>query len=630
MQIIDVIKSLLQSGTGGEMFLREVRSNAYYSRGLTVLNWSKCPAWPPDVFAVAATLIEKSSCCMFAGPDPAALDDHRSYFEQVFSAAKKWTEDYVAPAPVQALWDALLAFGNVELSAIKSRKDVRDVLFSLLAMADEACNGAGWAPVDKSTSSAGAQVNLVVRLVMTSLIDEGMLLQGEGPVYVLPFAPISLCSLIMNDVAVVLPKSMTASVGCTIRSMSHHLALLPSSLQVQPRWKLVDQSFAVTPDQGADGADHHGLAMRRKTDHPSTLHLLLVPYPFHIPETSFQLRGDSVQLNRHASTNAFFELRQLWLQKQADGSTEKSPLDAASIVDGLLAPLLEQAKLACGSNEIHGIVMPECALSHELANAVAALLREKNIDFFITGVLDPVPEQHKTPSALPHNRASTFLFLKDAGSKPQGTAALLMNSQSKHHRWSLDPQQVKRYALNFPERSTVSEAHRAKQWWEGIDISDRDLPFYAIRQGVSLAVLICEDLARTDPAMTVIRAVGPNLVIALLMDGPQLETRWPARYATVLADDPGSSVLTLTCAALVDRANWMQSQPIRSIALWRESNGSTRELNLPAGHQGMCLTLTAQNVAQYTMDNRSDSACTQKLSLRSAIPLAIATSPNWL
>ena len=49
----------------------------------------------------------------------------------------------------------------------------------------------------------------------------------------------------------------------------------------------------------------------------------------------------------------------------------------------------------------------------------------------------------------------------------------------------------------------------------------------------SWAVLICEDLARQEPAAELIRAVGSNLVIALLMDGPQLNNRWPARYAAV-------------------------------------------------------------------------------------------------
>ena len=41
-------------------------------------------------------------------------------------------------------------------------------------------------------------------------------------------------------------------------------------------------------------------------------------------------------------------------------------------------------------------------------------------------------------------------------------------------------------------------------------------------------------------------AIGPNLVFTLLMNGPQLKTRWPARYAKILADDPGSSVLSIT------------------------------------------------------------------------------------
>jgi hypothetical protein len=49
------------------------------------------------------------------------------------------------------------------------------------------------------------------------------------------------------------------------------------------------------------------------------------------------------------------------------------------------------------------------------------------------------------------------------------------------------------------------------------------------------------------PGADVMNAIGPNLVIALLMDGPQREHRWPGRYATVLADDPGSAVLTVTC-----------------------------------------------------------------------------------
>jgi len=625
MVVMDIIKTLLQSGTEGEIYLTELRSKSHVSRGQPGLSWARCPAWPPDVFAVAATLVEKASCCMLAGPDAAALEQHRDYFRRIYAAAKVWTTAYAAPSDVQQLWTTLLTFGDVKLGDIKCRKEVRDLLFLLLAIADESCNGMGWAPLDTSDTDTPGTVNLLVNMVMTSLLDPHELLKQDGPVYVLPFVPTSLCSLIMTDVAVVLPKSMTASVGCTIRSMSHHLALLPSSLEVKPSWQLVDKSFGVARNGiDHDNAGGNGAASHKPAERDSKLRLLLVPYPFHLPETSFHLREDRVALNRHASTGAFFELRQLWLKKG------QRKLNGPSVVAELFQPLLEQARTECGSDEIHGIVMPECALSRELANAVAAHLREENIDFFISGVLDHGAPNGHGGARLPHNQASTYLFPKVANGNMLGDGPLVMSSQSKHHRWSLDPVQVQRYALNFPDRSPASEALRARQWWEGIDIADRDLPFYAIRRGVSLAVLICEDLARTDPAMSVIRAVGPNLVIALLMDGPQLVTRWPARYATVLADDPGSSVLTLTCAALVDRSNWLESRPVRSIALWRDAGGRTQELNLPAGHHGMCLTLTAKNESQYTMDSRCDISSTQKLTLTSAIPLAIASPPNWL
>lgn len=643
MRIHDVIKSMLPCGTAQGLLLKKVNGGGFYSTlSGTETRWDACPAWPPDVFAVAATLVERSNCCMLAGPVQSERHQHLSYLEQVFADAAEWVLGYRVPGVIQTRWDALLAYGERELSDIKRCKELRDALFGLLATADEASNGMGWAPVEATAgdaaSSIGAQdvasqsgtgPNMLVKLVTTSLLDKDALPQNAGELYVLPFVPVSLCSLVMPDVAVVLPKSMTASVGCTIRSLSHHLALLPGILQVQPSWKLVDKSFGLVGEHAtaADGTDggENGTGTtklaRRASDRDTKVRLLIVPFPFHIPETSFHLREDGVHLSNRASTGAFFELRQQWLEKRNDG--EHTLLDGGEMTTNLLRPLLRKAKKESGGGEIHGVVMPECALSRELAHDVATHLRSDGIDFFITGVLDK-----STQSDLPLNRATTYLFPKKRG-PVDANGPLVMSSQSKHHRWSLDPSQVDRYALNFPERSVGTDGRKDKQWWEAIDISERDLPFYAIRQGVSLAVLICEDLARTDPAMTVIRAVGPNLVVALLMDGPQLATRWPARYATVLADDPGSSVLTLTCAALVDRANWQESRPVRSIALWRDAGGRTKELNLPTGHQGMCLTLAAKHVAQYTMDGRSDVSATQKFTLTSAIPLAISSRSDW-
>jgi hypothetical protein len=223
------------------------------------------------------------------------------------------------------------------------------------------------------------------------------------------------------------------------------------------------------------------------------------------------------------------------------------------------------------------------------------------------------------------NVAQTHVIVRGGGQSGR-----VCSEQSKHHRWRLDMAQVQRYALNFPDSAILPKSDQATQWWEDIDVSERKLPFYAIRQDMSLAVLICEDLARSDPAMSVIRAVGPNLVVALLMDGPQLAVRWPGRYATVLADDPGSSVLAITCAAMVDRSNWLESRPVRSIGLWKDAGGRMQELNLPHDCQGMLLTMRAVATTQHTLDSRSDRDMTKKLSLVSAIPLSLDVVPQWL
>ena len=107
--------------------------------------------------------------------------------------------------------------------------------------------------------------------------------------------------------------------------------------------------------------------------------------------------------------------------------------------------------------------------------------------------------------------------------------------QDKHHPWRLDRNQIRQYSLGGRLDPNV-------QWWEDIAIRRREVWFNVYLPWLSFCVLICEDLARQEPVSSLVRAVGPSLVIALLMDGPQLQSRWPSRYASVLADDPGSSV----------------------------------------------------------------------------------------
>jgi len=304
----------------------------------------------------------------------------------------------------------------------------------------------------------------------------------------------------------------------------------------------------------------------------------------------------------------FFELEQKWLR---DG---KRRLSARSIANFFLQ-LVAQAEHEVG--EVNGIVLPELSLDDERAMGIAKILAAKNtnLELFIAGVAAP-------QGRITRNCAKTFLFKKGRGTRAKEKRQLLSYwEQSKHHRWRLDANQIRRYSLG-------DQLEPAGYWWELTNIDKRGCVFYVFRDGMSLATLICEDLARIDPVQSVIRSIGPNLVVALLMDGPQLEKRWSGRYATVLADDPGSAVLTLTSLGLLRRSALPGTEP-RQIGLWKGAEGVTTELNLPKGHHALLLTLTHAGETNYTIDGRSDGESTFKLWLSGISAIRQKNAPSW-
>ena len=144
--------------------------------------------------------------------------------------------------------------------------------------------------------------------------------------------------------------------------------------------------------------------------------------------------------------------------------------------------------------------------------------------------------------------------------------------QDKHHRWSLDRSQIEQYHLEDVLDPRV-------RWWEAIEINPRSVQMIERDDGHTIAALICEDLAQMDDVTELLRAVGPTMVVALLLDGPQLASRWSARYASVLADDPGSAVLTLTSYGMVANA-WREGVPPSSVvALWKDRARGLREIH---------------------------------------------------
>jgi hypothetical protein len=168
--------------------------------------------------------------------------------------------------------------------------------------------------------------------------------------------------------------------------------------------------------------------------------------------------------------------------------------------------------------------------------------------------------------------------------------------QNKHHRWSLDESQVEQYHLG-------AALHPHIRWWEAMDVPRLGIQFVEVAELV-LASLVCEDLAHNDDVAQLIRSVGPTVVFNVLLDGPQLSSRWTARYASVLADDPGSAVLTLTSYGMVERSRPYGRDPSPVIGLEKDPTRGLREIPLEPGAQAVLLTVCMDRATRYSADGR--------------------------
>lgn len=579
MRIIDVIKQLLPTIVASSSIETSITEESNALASLPA-----CPVWPPDVFAVVGTLIDRSGCYTQFSPDRNDLPKHEQYLDTVKSIVDSWNSLDRVPDAIQLVWDRLVEkHAEVSLDKIQDKKEVLDDLLLLFAVADEASQGIGWGGTKDRTLSEFA-----TRVLVNAVSNP-----AQYPKLRLPHWPTSLCLTVPPSQVIVLPKSITTDKGCTIRSLSHNLALLPCRTMLDPEWRLVT-SRAENVDDSED------------------LRLLLIPFPYVIPKNSFRLTSPRQPLKNKTTHAAYFGLNQNWLKTDS-----KTYLSGKDLANTLIIPLIKEATANASGKLPHGVVLPECALDVQTTIEVAKALESSGIQFLITGVLEYDEESKKS-----FNQAYTFFMLE------QG--AIIARPQNKHHRWRIDQNQADSYGLNF-DRDPDNH-----QWWEDIDVSKRGLPFYAFRDDTSLVTLICEDLARMEPAMNAIRAVGPNLVVALLMDGPQLGSRWPGRYAGVLADEPGCSVLSLTCAATVDLSNahfkmthTPPTDPKRIIGRWTQSRDAVaKDIELPDSANGVLLNLKSDTKHQTTLDNRSDQNRSRELLFVSQIPLVAGQRPS--
>ncbi|CAI2041511.1 Uncharacterised protein [Serratia fonticola] len=246
------------------------------------------------------------------------------------------------------------------------------------------------------------------------------------------------------------------------------------------------------------------------------------------------------------------------------------------------------------SDKIDVLVLPECSVSREKSKAISLSILSIFHDMpekcptLIMGVFDEGDQNRFGKNALvvyvPYQDKKNYLSFYEL-------------EQNKHHRWYLDRDQIFNYKLG----STLAPN---KKWWEYTSVSDRSLISYHCRiNNIQISPLICEDLARQDPVAPVVRSLGPNLIIALLLDGAQIKGRWPGRYASLLTEDPGSCVLTISPLGMTLRADGTGFPPSRNVAFWSDPTGF-KELSLHEGFSGITLTLEKTIVNQWTADGR--------------------------
>ena len=602
-----IIKTVLPEGTS----LPSYAEAMYPGRSDDAeLPWHPAPLYPTDLFAAMAYVAKKGGLLGFFDPDPYAPEPrsdfqagfNRDERDEIDDLAWKWRGgvrggrpdhpdckhecdfSVVPPAGVQKLWDLLrkdwpkpIHCGYyVNASADTDPKSVIapawwKVVFKLLLVADLAVVQ----PLRREAQEREWPMDLHFRLMELQVRKSWEVPRVSGKDRTAPPGEASLGVRADSTVACVGPKGRIASVGTTLRNLTRNLSLLPGRGEMRCHWDTT----------GADVGKVDPEA------HEQTLNLLLVPVPLHLATHDFQpVNGsgpaEAKVRERDKPDWDNFAVRQSWIE----GRRESSLLD--DTVKLFRAAWAE-------SGPVNGVIFPEYALSYgvfdrlcdrlfeegvNLSKGTGSASRRRGLEFVISGASGNCEGQ-------PGNTVLTRVWREGDRDK------YMTNSRRKQQRWRLNRAQIESYGLG----TTLSP--RISNWWENTPVGQRKLYFHKLRRDSLFCALICEELARSDVCHDILRSVGPNLVFALLMDSAQIPTRWPAQYATALADDPGSAVLSFTSYGLVERSNRTRKDGSRSIALWKDDTGTLRTIDMPAGDgpRAVLLSLWSETINDQTI-----------------------------
>jgi hypothetical protein len=370
-------------------------------------------------------------------------------------------------------------------------------------------------------------------------------------------------------------RELLVRTGSIARLDPRLLRVLPK-VRTPPSGRPAFSRYACVQGPGIEACWHKMPARHRGTDLRSEYAtLLLLPWPLEVNASDFR----AVEGGVHRPSNDPF------------GFFEFAPGQGLDL--DLLDRVLVAARREAGSVDV--VCLPESAVDEGEIDELEALLHDHGVISLVAGARRQSPEPNRPPYNWLHIGFNPRLV--KGGSLPTEPSPPWFHiRQRKHHRWSLDEAQIYQYHLG-------GVLHPHVRWWESMEVPRRSIQFVEVAE-LTLAALVCEDLAQNDDVAEVIRQVGPTIVLTALLDGPQLNSRWAARYASVLADDPGSAVMTLTSYGMVQRSRPYGRGASPVIALWKDPSRGVREIPLEAGAHAVLLTLCTDRATRRSADAR--------------------------
>jgi hypothetical protein len=371
-------------------------------------------------------------------------------------------------------------------------------------------------------------------------------------------------------------RELLARTGSLARISPRFMRVLPKVCP-PPAGRAAFSRYACVQGPGIEARWHKVPARHRGTDVTSEYAtMLLLPWPMQVRASDF--RPLEVSADRRGNeSSGLFEF----------APAEDLDLD---LLDRVLIAAREEV------NSVDVVLLPESSVDEGDIDGLEELLHRHGAVFLQAGVR----QRARQPGRLPGNWVHMGINprLEKGGPLPGADgAAWLHIRQNKHHRWSLDRSQILQYHLGGVLHPDVS-------WQEAMEVPRLRVEFIEVAE-LTMMSLVCEDLAQNDDLATLLRSVGPTLVLTALLDGPQLASRWAARYASVLADDPGSAVLTLTSFGMVQRSRPHGHDASRVIALWKDPRGGLREIPLEAGAHGVVLSICMSRATRRSADGRT-------------------------